>query len=163
MKGTFDQLVAANQANLTTIGTKPVNVNGISVTFITNNPVIASPSTTIPTTAQMALKVTNTSGKIITNVDITGTITATPYLANMPAGYPSLVDGATAFLYNYYFNGSNAINFEVYNNVAKQTITLNPGDSITLRPRVSILSSATQVQPASTLTLSLSNISYDTK
>jgi hypothetical protein len=162
LKASVTALQQAQAAN-TVIGTTPVNVNGLSVTFITNSVYLSGIGITTPSTVQLALKIANSKTTSLINVDIVGTITFSQSLTNLAPSYPILVDGDGVFTYNYYFNGTSTINFEVYSTKTGTTtakLSIPKQSSITLRPRASLLASQ-YVIAAGTVTVSLSTISYD--
>ena len=145
----------------TTIGTTSVTVNGLSVVFITNSIDIGTTGSSTPSVAQFAVKVINTTGSVLTNIDVTGTISSSQYLSGAFApGYPQLVDGAALCSYAYSNSGSGTLHFEAYAN-AKAGLSIPAGGSITIRPKISFLAGTNYQLPAMTLTIALNTITYD--
>jgi peptidoglycan hydrolase CwlO-like protein len=60
------------QAAETTIGATPININGLSVIFITNNIDIGITGSSTPGVTQFAIKIINTTNSTLSNIDITG-------------------------------------------------------------------------------------------
>ena len=145
----------------TTIGTTSVTMNGLSVVFITNSIDIGITGSSTPSVAQFAVKVINTTGSVLTNIDVTGTISSSQYLSGTFApGYPQLVDGAALCSYACSNSGSNTLHFEAYAN-AKAGLSIPAGGSITIRPKISFLAGTNYQLPAMTLTIALNTITYD--
>jgi hypothetical protein len=144
-----------------TIGMASVNINGVDVAFLLNNVHLSPADPVTPGVAQLAVRITNGTSRSLIGVDIIGSVLlSTSLLGGIKTGYPTLVDGVAAYAYNAYYNGSNAINFEVFS-VGGKDITIPKQSSITLRPRVTFLAAAGSLIPAMNLTISLSTISYD--
>jgi len=163
--GSLQTQVTALQDSLkaaeTTIGTTSININGLSIVFITNYIDIGMTGYSVPNIAQFAVKIINTTGSALTNIDVTGGITSSLHFSGVLAsGYPQLVDGAGLCSYAYSCNESNTINFEAYANT-KTSLSIPVGGSITLRPKLSILAARDQQLPGITFTLSLNTITYD--
>lgn len=147
------------QAATTTIGNEPVYINGLSVLFITNNIEIGATGSTTPNAVQFSIKIINTTKSTVTNIDITGKITSPCGISGaMAAGYPQIVDGAGLCSYAFTSNGM-VIYLEAYS--AKTTLSIPPGGSITLRPRLTILAAKDHTFPAMSLGISLTSLTYD--
>ena len=167
----LQSLVEALQVSLqgasTSIGVTPVTVNGLSVAFITNSIVIGATGSSTPGSAQFAIKIINTTSSPISNIDVTGIITASQSLSGvMASGYPQVTDGAGLCTYTYYnylakdSSGAKTLNFEAYGG-SKTSLSILAGGSITLRPKVTILAMPTYQVLATTFTISLNTITYD--
>jgi hypothetical protein len=149
------------QASVTTIGNTSVEINGLGIVFITKDIPIGPVGSATPGVAQFAIKIVNTSGKAITNIDITGVITSSQSLSiSMASGYPQLTDGAGLCNYAFSSSGTNTLSFEAYSNT-KTTLAIPAGGSITLRPKLTTLAATGYQLPATSYIISLSMISYD--
>jgi hypothetical protein len=103
------------KGNATNIGTNSMYVNGLDVTFITNGINVGITGSSIPGTAQFAIKITNLSNSIVSNLDVTGTITSSENISStIAAGYPQLTDASILCTMAYSNTSSNTINFEAY-------------------------------------------------
>lgn len=167
LKASITALQNAQAAN-TVIGTTPININGLSVTFLTSTAYMPTINNTTPATVQFAVKITNATDKDLTNVDITGAIVFSSYLYHLADGYPKIVDADGKTTYNFFYNGATTVNFEVYSTqvlagrvYVTSNLSIPKQSSITLRPRISIQSSADYSISAQTVNLSLSTIAYD--
>jgi uncharacterized protein YlxW (UPF0749 family) len=160
LKSQITSIQQTLSANTTVIGSKPVNINGLSVTFLTYTTYLSTTAINTATSTQLAVKISNTTGHDITNLDIIGALTFSQYYFQFADNYPKLTDGAGTASYTQYYNGSTAINFEAYSTGSGKTLTIPKNSSITLRPRVEL--KVSNMLLASTVTLTLSTISYDT-
>jgi outer membrane murein-binding lipoprotein Lpp len=144
----------------TSIGITPVNINGLSVTFITENISLGMTGPSNINTGQFAIKIANTTTSVFNNVDITGTISSSQYLASsLATGYPQLADGSGLCSYTFYLlNG--IINFEAFGS-GKTNLSISPGGSITIRPKISLLAIEKGYFPATNLNIALKTITYD--
>jgi hypothetical protein len=148
------------KANSTIIGTSAVVVNGLSITFVSNNIYVPSTGTTPPGIAQFAIKIGNLSGSAISNLDIIGIISSTQSFTNMVAtGYPQLVDASGLCNYVFYISPNNTLNFEAYG--AKSSLSIPVNGSIILRPKFTVVASAGNRLPASVYTVALNTITFD--
>ena len=148
------------KGNATNIGTNSMSVNGLDVTFIINGIDVGVTGSTTPNTAQFAMKITNLTNSVVSNLDVTGTITILENISSyMAAGYPQLADAASLCTMAFSYTGSNTINFEAYG--SKGSLSIPVGDSITIRPKISILASATNKLPATSLIIVVKAITYD--
>jgi outer membrane murein-binding lipoprotein Lpp len=103
------------KGNTTNIGTNSMYVNGLDVTFITNGINVGITDSSIPGTVQFAIKITDLSNSIVSNLDVTGTITSSENISsNIAAGYPQITDAAALCTMAYSNTSSNTINFEAY-------------------------------------------------
>jgi hypothetical protein len=153
-------LHAALRGAATNIGTTSMTVNGLSVTFITNNIDIGMTGSTIAGVAQFAIKISNMTDSIVSNLDVTGTITSSQYIAgNMANNYPQVTDASTLFSIAYSYSGGNTVNFEAYG--GSKSLSIPVGGSITLRPKISIMATVTNRLAATTFTVALNAITYD--
>jgi uncharacterized protein YlxW (UPF0749 family) len=145
----------------TSIGNTPVTVDGLSIVFITKCVEIGVTGSSLPNVGQFAIKIINTTGTVLNSVDVTGTITGSldfsDYLA---AGYPQLVDGAGLCSYVFFMTQGQTLHFEAFGN-AKTSLSIPPGGSITLRPKISVLAAAKQQLPDMTFNLALETVSFD--
>jgi uncharacterized protein YlxW (UPF0749 family) len=145
----------------TTIGTTPVTVNGLSVIFITNDIEVETTGSTSPSAAQFAIKIVNTTGSALTNIDVTGTITSSENFSEMLAsGYPQLIDGAGLCSYVFFMKEAECVRFEAFGN-AKTSLSIPIGSSITLRPKISLLAAPDEQLPPMTFNIALETLSYD--
>jgi hypothetical protein len=145
----------------TAIGNVSVTVNGLDILFITDSVELGMTGSTIPGAAQFALKITNATGSALNNIDVTGTITGSAdYSEALASGYPQLVDGAGLCSYVFYITQGKTLHFEAFGN-AKGSLSIPPGGSITLRPKISILAGTKGSIPGMTFSISLETISFD--
>jgi hypothetical protein len=145
----------------TIIGAVPITLNGLSIIFITNDINIGMTGSTNPSVAQFAIKIVNTTNSALTNIDITGTIKSSQYYPDdvLASGYPQLSDGAG--LCNYvYFIKNGELHFEAFSN-AKTSLSIPAGSSITLRPKISMLTIANEKLPDTIFKIALDTITYD--
>ena len=148
------------QAAATNIGVLPVTLNGLSVSYITNNITIGITGATLPGTAQFAVKITNTTTNAITNLDVTGYITSSmPFSPSIAVTYPQVVDATGLCTYNIYIGGTSTVYFEAYG--GKTSISIPAGGTVTIRPKISLLASTGNQIPATTLSVSLTAITFD--
>ena len=148
------------KGNATNIGTNSMSVNGLDVTFIINGIDVGITGSAAPGTAQFAIKITNLTNSVVSNLDITGTITSLEKISvNMAAGYPQLTDAAGLCTMAYSNTGTDTVNFEAYG--GKGSLSIPVGGSITIRPKISILASATYKLPAASFIIALKAITYD--
>lgn len=149
------------RASMTTIGIVPEFMDDLSVVFITERVDIGAIGEETAGTAQFAIKIMNNTDKVLTNIDVTGTIAGSQSFAQMlAAGYPLMVDGSGLCSYTFSVSGSRNIRFEAYGS-AKTGLSIPVGGSITLRPKITVLAVEDYVLPAMTFVLSLDSISYD--
>ncbi len=168
LKTTVTTIQQAMSAYSVVIGATPVNINGLSVTFLSSSTLLAGVSTSSPATIQLSVKIANNTGSNIGNLDIIGALTLSQYTASYAAGYPALTDVAGSVNYVSYYNGSNVVNFEVYSQstpgpkgtVITTNLSIPNGSSITLRPCLKLLATGYAL-PATVVTLTLSTIVYD--
>lgn len=155
-----EALQASLQAAETTIGVLPITLNGLCVSYITNNITIGITGATLPGTAQFAVKITNTTANAITNLDVTGYVTSSmPFSQSLAAVYPQLSDAAGLCTYNIYVGGTSTVYFEAYG--GKTGISIPAGSTVTLRPKISFLAlTGNQIQ-ATTLSVSLTALTFD--
>ncbi len=152
-----DQLNAAN----TSIGISPVNINGLSVTFITETITLGMTDSSKINTGQFAIKIANTTNKVFNNIDVTGTITSSQYFGStLAAGYPQLADGLGLCSYTFYMTQNSVINFEAFGS-SKTGLSIPAGGSITIRPKISLLAAAKGYFPETILNIALKTITYD--
>jgi uncharacterized protein YlxW (UPF0749 family) len=145
-----------------TIGTSSTSINGLSVVFITNDIAVGVTGSSTPSVAQFAIKIGNTTGSDLSNIDITGTITSTQDISgSVASGYPQLIDGSGTCSYAYPSGMADTLNFEAYSS-GSTGLSIPAGGSITLRPKVSILSMSKLQVPATAFTISLNSITYNT-
>jgi hypothetical protein len=138
----------------------PVTLNGLSVSFLTNDIIMGPTGSVIPGTAQFAVKVVNTTTATISNLDITGTITGSNNFSSfMAANYPQLIDGAALCSYTYSTGGSSVVHFEAYG--GSKTLSVPAGGSITIRPKLSILAVSPYQLSITTYNIALNAITYD--
>jgi len=148
------------KGNATNIGTNSMSVNGLDVTFIMNTIDVGITGSSTPGTAQFAIKITNLTNSVVSNLDVTGTITSLENVSmNMATGYPQLTDAAALCTMAYSNTGSNTVNFEAYG--GKGGLSIPVGGSITIRPKISIMASATCKLPATSFVIALKAITYD--
>jgi outer membrane murein-binding lipoprotein Lpp len=148
------------QAAATNIGVLPVTLNGLSVSYITNNITLGITGATLPGTAQFAVKITNTTANTIANLDVTGNITSSiPFSQSLAATYPQVVDATGLCTYNIYIGGTSTVYFEAYG--GKTGISIPAGGTVTLRPKISLLALTGSQIPATTLSISLTAITFD--
>ena len=148
------------KGNATNIGTNSMTVNGLDVTFITNAIDVGITGSSTPGTAQFAIKITNLTNSMVSNLDVTGTITSIENIStNMAAAYPQLTDAAALCTIAYSNTGSNTVNFEAYG--SKGGLSIPVGGSITIRPKIAILASSTYKLPATSFIITLKAITYD--
>jgi outer membrane murein-binding lipoprotein Lpp len=144
----------------TSIGISPVNINGLSVTFITENISLGMTGASNVNFGQFAIKIANTTNTAFNNVDVTGTISSSQFLgSSLATGYPQLVDGSGLCSYTFYLQ-NNIVNFEAFGS-GKTSLSIPPGGSITLRPKISLLAAEKGYFPATNLNISLKTITYD--
>lgn len=163
LKTTVESLQRAQSAS-TSIGTVPVNINGLSVAFITPSAYTGGFLGTTPGSLQLAIKISNDTGSTLSNVDITGALIFSQTLYNLASDYPKLGDGISSIIYNYSYNGTNVVTFEAFNMVYGKTVinlAIPKQGSLTLRPKISLLPQAGYSIPATTVTVSIGSISYD--
>ena len=145
----------------TSIGIMPVNINGLSVSFITDNFNLGMTGSANASTGQFAIKIANATSSVFTNVDITGTITSSVSLSEALApGYPQLVDGAALCSYVYYMTQDRILNFEAFG--GKTSLSIPAKGSVTIRPKITLLAGAGQHFPATAFNIALNTITYDT-
>ena len=148
------------KANATNIGTSSMLINGLDITFITNYIDTGMAGFSTATTAQFAIKISNNTSSVVSNLDVTGTITSLQSLSvNMAPGYPQVTDAAGISSIAYSYAGGNTIFFESYG--GSKTLSIPVGDSITIRPKVSILATKDNKIPATTFYIALNAITYD--
>ncbi len=148
------------EAASTSIGVMPVTMDGLNVSYITNNITIGMTGATLPGTAQFAVKITNTTNNPIANLDITGYITSfMPFSQNVAANYPQLVDASGLCTYSIYVGGTSTVYFEAYG--GKTGISIPAGGTVTLRPKISLLASAGNQILATSLSVSLTAMTFD--
>jgi hypothetical protein len=153
-----DQLKTAG----TSIGIVPVNINGLSVSFITDKFNLGMTGSTNSSAGQFAIKIANATNSVFTNVDITGTITCSEGFSQaLASGYPQLIDGAGLCSYVYYVTQGRVMNFEAFGN-GKTSLSIPAKSSVTIRPKVTVLAGAGQHFPATTFNIALNTITYDT-
>ena len=146
--------------NATNIGITSQTVNGLNVLFITNNIDVGSTGPTTATSAQFALKITNNTSSIISNLDVTGLITTTvPFVSTVAAAYPQVTDGGGTATITSAYAGDKIVTYEAYSN--SKTTTIPIGGTVTIRPKITILASANNRIPATTFILSVNAITYD--
>jgi len=157
------------QAVSVTLGTTPVNINGLSVTYLTQTVYVGSVANDTPATVQFAIKITNATDKAFNNVDIVGFIRIPnlSYYNSQPTTL-TLVDAEGKIFYNSYYNGSTDINFEAYNTqvvsgrtVINTNLSIPKQSSITLRPRLTIQATNTYQLSNQQYTVGLNTITYD--
>ena len=155
------QTLQENQAgNATNIGITSTTLNGLGILFITNNIDVSATGSTTPTSAQFAIKITNTTNSIVSNLDITGTINSVASFTGIIAtGYPQVVDGGGMATFTSTYAGDKTVFFEAYN--GGKGLTIPVGASITIRPKILILASTTNKLPATTFTVAVNAITYD--
>ena len=78
----------------------------------------------------------------------------------LSANYPQLVDGAALCSYVFYIKGERVLHFEAFGN-AKTSLTIPANGSITLRPKLSLLTAADEEFSSMTLHIDLKSITYD--
>jgi hypothetical protein len=145
----------------TSIGISPVNINGLSVTFITENITLGMTNSSSINPGQFAIKIANTTNSAFSNVDVTGIITSSQYFGStLATGYPQLVDGSGLCSYAFYMTQNSIINFEAFG-TGKTSLTIPAGGSITIRPKISLLAAPKENFPATILNISLKTITYD--
>ncbi len=144
----------------TMVGISPISVNGVSVAFITNDIEIPLTGSSSPSTAQFAIKIINVTNSPLTNVDVTGTITSSrSFYEVLSATYPQLTDGAGLCSYVFYLKGS-TLHFEAFSN-AKTNLSIPAGGSVTLRPKLVVLTAADEELSTMTLHIALKTVAYD--
>jgi hypothetical protein len=125
-----------------------------------NNITIGPIGSVTPGTAQFAIKIVNTTGLAISNIDVTGTITGSnTYSYYLASAYPQLIDGAALCSYTYSTGGSNVISFEAYG--GSKALSIPAGGSLTLRPKISLLAQSPYQIPVTTYNIALNAITYD--
>ncbi len=145
----------------TNIGVTSTTINGLSVIFISNNIDVGIIGSSTPGVAQFAIKITNATSSTVSNLDVTGTITSLQSISGtMASGYPLITDGAGLSSIAYSNSGGNTIFFEAYGGT--KSLSIPAGGSITLRPKISILATASNKLPATTFIIALNAITYDT-
>jgi uncharacterized protein YlxW (UPF0749 family) len=145
----------------TAIGAVPITVNGLSVVFITNDIDTGLLNVNNTSAVQFAIKIINTSSSAITNLDVTGTITATAEFSDALAlGYPQIIDGAGLFSYVFFITDSKNVHFEAFG-TGKTSLSIPSGGSVTLRPKVTLLPGAGKQLPDMTLKIGLVSMTYD--
>jgi hypothetical protein len=153
-----DKLKAADTA----IGTTPVNVNGLNVTFITDNIELGMTGASSPNAGQFAIKIANNTSSAFNNIDVTGTITSSQcFMGILAPGYPQLVDGTGLCSYVYYLTQDKTLNFEAYGS-GKTSLSIPAGGSIIIRPKIILLTAANEHYPTATFNIALRTITYDT-
>ncbi len=175
LKTTVDSLKATvkaiqdAQASSVTLGTQPVNINGLNVVYLTQTVYVGSVASDTPATTQYAIKITNTTDKDFNNVDIVGFIRIPnlSYYGTQPTTL-TLVDAEGKIYYTSYYNGSTDINFEAYNTqvlsgkvYVKTNLSIPKQSSITLRPRLTIQATNTYQLSNQQYTIGLNTITYD--
>lgn len=165
LKTSLTTLQQQIQSSSVVIGSQPVTIDGLSVTFLQNSVRLGSIESTTPSYAQLAVKITNNTAYTVSNLDVVGLLDFSRDLSYLATGFPSLVDGASAVNYNYYFDGDDIIHFEVYQKppsgkIAGGPISIAKGASITLRPRVGI-QTTDHTYGATTVSLKIKTIAYD--
>lgn len=157
----IDELHNDLRASMTTIGIIPVFMDDLSVIYITDRVNIMATGAETPGVIQFAIKIINNTDKVLTNIDVTGTITSSQSFAGILAtGYPLMVDGAGLCSYAFSVSGSKTIHFEAYAST-KTGLSIPIGGSITLRPKVTFLTMEDYSLPSMSVALSLNSISYD--
>jgi len=151
----FKQTIGAS----TSIGVNPTTINGLTVTILAKDYTIPSIVAGTLYSPQMTVKIANSTGKKITNLDILGAISFSQYTYGFSAGYPTLVDSASIVPYVYGYDGAGTMKFEVYQNASGKAISLDAGASITLRPKVGMM--LPYSIGSETVTLTITAISYD--
>jgi uncharacterized protein YlxW (UPF0749 family) len=145
----------------TTIGSLPITVNGLSVLFITNDIETGLVGVNNTSVVQFAIKIVNTTNSAIANLDVTGTVTASVEFSDALAlGYPQIIDGAGLFNYVFFITDAKDVHFEAFGN-GKTSVSVPPGGSITLRPKVTLLPGAGKQLPDMTMNISLTSMTYD--
>jgi uncharacterized protein YlxW (UPF0749 family) len=152
-----DKLKAAD----TTIGITPIIMNGLSVIFITDSIELGMIGSSNPIAGQFAIKIANTTDSAFSNVDITGTITSSQHFSiALASGYPQLVDGSGTCSYVFYVTQDKIMNFEAFGN-GKTSLSIPPGGSITIRPKITLLAATNGHFPAASFCIALKTITYD--
>ncbi len=145
----------------TAIGNTPVTVNGLSILFITNNIDVGVTGPTAPNSAQFAVKIINNTPTALNNIDVTGTISSTLSLSDgLAPGYPQLIDGAGLCTYVFFIRQDTQMHFEAFGN-GKSNLSIAQGGSITIRPKVSVLSAAKTQLPGMSLHIALETVTFD--
>jgi chaperonin cofactor prefoldin len=148
------------QAAATSIGIMPVTMDGLNVSYIATNITVGATGATLPGTAQFAVKITNTTGNNLANLDINGYISSSnSFSTNFAPGYPQLIDGAGLCTYNFFTNGASTLYFEAYG--GKSGLSVPAGGTITLRPKISMLALTGNQLPAANLGITLTAITFD--
>ena len=148
------------KGNATNVGTTSITVNGLDITIIANGIDVGTTGSTTPDTAQFAIKIANLTNSVVSNADVTGTITSSVDIsAYMAAGYPQLTDVAALCTMAYSNTSSNTLNFEVYG--SKGSLSIPVGGSITIRPKISIMAAVTYKLPATSFIIAVKAITYD--
>ncbi len=163
MSALEDQMQTLQQnlvGNATNIGLTSTSVNGLGILFITNNIDVGTAGTTSATSAQFAIKITNTTNSIISNLDITGLITTpSAFTGTLAAGYPQVTDASGNATITSTYAGDRTVVFEAYGGA--KGLTLPVGGSITLRPKISIMAAANNKIAATTFTIAINAITFD--
>jgi len=145
----------------TNIGVTSTTLNGLSVIFISNNIDVGITGSSPAGVAQFAIKLTNTTASLISNLDVTGTITSLQSISGaMASGYPQITDAATLSSIAYSNGGGNTIFFEAYGGT--KSLSIPAGGSITIRPKISILATVNNKLPATTFIIAVNAVTYDT-
>jgi len=106
------------------------------------------------------VKITNTTANTIANLDVTGNITGSiPFSQSLAATYPQVVDATGLCTYNIYIGGTCTVYFGAYG--GKTGISIPAGGTVTLRPKISLLALTGSQIPATTLSISLTAITFD--
>jgi hypothetical protein len=148
------------QAAATSIGIMPLTLDGLSVSYITNNITIGTTGPTLPGVAQFAVKITNTTGAALSNLDITGYISSSnSFSQNVASGYPQLIDGAGLCTYNFFTSGNGTVYFEAYG--GKSSLAVPAGGTMTIRPKISMLAQTGSQLPITTYTITLTAVTFD--
>jgi hypothetical protein len=155
-----DALQNSLQAAATSIGIMPLTLNGLSLSYITNNITLGTTGATLPGAAQFAVKITNTTTNAITNLDVNGYITSSySFSQNVASGYPQLIDANGLCTYNFFTGGSATLYFEAYG--GKSTISIPAGGTVTLRPKVTVLAQTGTLLPNALFSVTLTAITFD--
>jgi hypothetical protein len=148
------------EAASTSIGIMPVTMDGLNVSYIATNITVGATGATLAGTAQFAVKITNTTGNNLANLDINGYISSSnSFSTNFAPGYPQLIDGAGLCTYNFFTNGGGTLYFEAYG--GKTGLSVPAGGTITLRPKISMLALTGDQLPAVNLGITLTAITFD--
>ncbi len=148
------------RAASTSIGATSTTVNGLGIVFVNNTIDLPATGPVTANSAQFAIKIVNTTGKVVNNIDVTGVIICAPFFAGLAAGYPQIADANSLCSYALSGNGSNMLRFEAYSG-GKTALSIPVGGSITLRPKITVLAAKDCTLPAMNFTISVNIITYD--